>query len=50
MSDTMAGYKCAKCEEDIDVDPVNEKIICPRCSGRVILKKRPQERTTVKAE
>lgn len=45
----MSGYVCAKCEEEIDVDPVNEKIICPVCSSRVILKQRPEEKTTVKA-
>ncbi len=45
----MTGYICAKCEEDIDVDPVNEKIICPQCSGRIILKKRPTDKKTVKA-
>ncbi|MDY6777438.1 MAG: DNA-directed RNA polymerase subunit P [Candidatus Nanohaloarchaea archaeon] len=45
----MAGYICAECEEEIDVDPVNEKIICPQCSGRMILKKRPEESKTVKA-
>jgi DNA-directed RNA polymerase subunit RPC12/RpoP len=46
----VSGYICAKCEEEVDVDPVTEKIICPKCSGRMILKKRPEERKTVRAE
>jgi DNA-directed RNA polymerase subunit RPC12/RpoP len=46
----MGGYVCVSCEEEIDVDPVNEKIICPKCSGRMILKKRPEHKVTVQAE
>ncbi len=45
----MVGYICAKCESEIDIKPVREKIICPECSGRVILKKRPVEKKTVEA-
>ncbi|MDY6771697.1 MAG: DNA-directed RNA polymerase subunit P [Candidatus Nanohaloarchaea archaeon] len=45
----MAGYVCAKCEEEIDINPVKEKIICPKCSGRIILKQRPEEKQTVQA-
>ncbi|MDY6789302.1 MAG: DNA-directed RNA polymerase subunit P [Candidatus Nanohaloarchaea archaeon] len=46
----MAGYICAKCEEEIDVNPVKEKLICPECSGRMLLKKRPKTRKTVEAK
>ena len=45
----MVGYKCARCDSEIDINPVKEKIICPECSGRVILKKRPKQKKTVKA-
>lgn len=45
----MVGYICAKCEAEIDINPVKEKIICPECSGRIILKKRPRNKKTVKA-
>jgi len=45
----MAGYICVKCESEIDINPVKEKIICPECSGRIILKKRPKAKKTVKA-
>jgi DNA-directed RNA polymerase subunit RPC12/RpoP len=42
-------YVCTKCEEDVDMDPVNEKIICPYCSNRGVLKKRPETPNELKA-
>ncbi len=45
----MAGYVCVDCEEEVDIDPVNDKIICPNCSHRVLLKKRPEDPDTVDA-
>ncbi len=46
----MGGYICSKCKEEVDLNPVKEKIICPQCSGRMLIKKRPEQRKTVKAE
>ena len=43
------GYKCVKCEEEVELDPVEDKIICPSCSHRVLLKKRPEQGKTVEA-
>jgi DNA-directed RNA polymerase subunit RPC12/RpoP len=43
------GYVCVKCEEEVEVDPVEDKIICPSCSHRVLLKKRPEQGKTVEA-
>jgi len=42
-------YVCTKCEEEVDIDPVGEKIICPHCSGRSVLKKRSDEAKHVTA-
>lgn len=46
----MGGYVCVKCEEEVDIDPVEEKVICPKCSHRVLLKKRSEDPDVVKAE
>jgi DNA-directed RNA polymerase subunit RPC12/RpoP len=43
------SYVCVNCEEEVDIDPVNEKIICPKCSHRVLLKKRPDDPDVVEA-
>lgn len=45
----MGGYVCVNCEEEVDIDPVSDKVICPRCSHRVLLKKRAEDAKTVKA-
>lgn len=42
-------YVCTRCEEEVDIDPVGEKIICPHCSGRGVLKKRSGEAQHVTA-
>jgi DNA-directed RNA polymerase subunit RPC12/RpoP len=44
------GYKCVNCETEVEVDPVDDKIICPKCSHRVLMKKRPEDSVTVKVE
>lgn len=44
------GYKCVNCETEVEVDPVEDKIICPKCSHRVLMKKRPENPVTVEAE
>lgn len=46
----VEGYKCVNCEADVEVDPVDDKIICPKCSHRVLMKKRPESPVTVEAE
>ncbi|MDY6765781.1 MAG: DNA-directed RNA polymerase subunit P [Candidatus Nanohaloarchaea archaeon] len=43
------GYVCTKCENEVDIDPLSDKIICPHCSGRGVLKQRPDDAKTVKA-
>lgn len=45
----MTGFVCVKCEEEVDLDPVEEKIICPKCSHRVLLKKSPETAREVEA-
>ncbi len=45
----MPAYVCVKCEEEVEVDPVNEKVICPQCSHRVLFKKRPETPKEVEA-
>jgi len=44
------GYKCVNCETEVEVDPVEDKIICPKCSHRVLMKKRPENPVTVEVE
>ncbi|PSG99535.1 MAG: DNA-directed RNA polymerase subunit P [Nanohaloarchaea archaeon SW_7_43_1] len=43
------GYVCVSCEEEVEINPVEDKIICPSCSHRVLLKERPEQDKTVKA-
>jgi DNA-directed RNA polymerase subunit RPC12/RpoP len=42
-------YRCVKCEQEVNIDPVEEKIICPKCSHRVLLKARPENPKHVEA-
>lgn len=41
-------YKCLKCEKEIEFDQIKEKIRCPYCGYKVILKKRPK--TVIKVD
>jgi len=43
------GYKCVKCEEEVQINPVEEKIICPKCSHRVLFKMRADQPKKVEA-
>ncbi|PSH02327.1 MAG: DNA-directed RNA polymerase subunit P [Nanohaloarchaea archaeon QH_8_44_6] len=43
------SYVCVNCEQEVEINPVEEKVICPKCSHRVLLKKRPDDPDTVKA-
>ncbi|MFB6181219.1 MAG: DNA-directed RNA polymerase subunit P [Candidatus Nanohalobium sp.] len=43
------SYVCVNCEEEVELNPVEEKVICPKCSHRVLLKKRPDDPDTVQA-
>lgn len=47
--DMKMGYVCVSCEEEVEINPVEDKIICPSCSHRVLLKERPEQDKTVKA-
>ncbi|MFT4867554.1 MAG: DNA-directed RNA polymerase subunit RPC12/RpoP [Candidatus Nanohaloarchaea archaeon] len=47
--EVKTGYVCVSCEEEVEINPVEDKIICPSCSHRVLLKKRPEQGKTVKA-
>ena len=44
------GYKCVNCEADVELDPVDDKIICPKCSHRVLMKKRAENPVSVEAK
>lgn len=46
----MAGYVCVDCENEVEIDPVDDKIICPKCSHRVLLKKRSEDPNKVEAK
>jgi DNA-directed RNA polymerase subunit RPC12/RpoP len=35
----MAGYKCLKCKKDLDLE---DKVRCPFCGFRIVIKARPQ--------
>jgi len=43
------SYVCVNCEQEVEIDPVEEKVICPKCSHRVLFKKRPDDPDTVQA-
>jgi DNA-directed RNA polymerase subunit RPC12/RpoP len=45
----MTGYVCVNCEQEVDIDPVSEKIICPKCSHRVLFKRRSDDPDVVQA-
>lgn len=45
----MTSFVCVKCEEEVDLEPIKEKVICPVCSHRVLYKKRPEKPNKVKA-
>lgn len=44
----MIMYKCLKCKEKIKLEQVRDKIRCPFCGYKVIVKERPK--TVVKVE
>jgi DNA-directed RNA polymerase subunit RPC12/RpoP len=46
----VKGYKCVNCEAEVEVDPVDDKIICPKCSHRVLMKKRPENPVSVEVK
>ncbi|WP_414838269.1 DNA-directed RNA polymerase subunit P [Candidatus Nanosalina sp. VS9-1] len=45
----MAAYICVNCETEVDLEPIDEKVICPKCSHRVLFKKRPETPSKVEA-
>ena len=42
-------YKCLKCNKEIDLEQVVDKIRCPWCGYRIIMKQRPKKVTKVLA-
>ncbi len=46
----MPGYVCARCKEEVEVNPVEDKVICPKCSHRVLFKQRSDDPDHVPAE
>ena len=43
-------YRCLNCGKDIDIKQVNEKIRCPYCGYKIIIKENPNTVTTVKSD
>jgi len=43
-------YRCLKCGKDIDMKQVKDKIRCPYCGYRIIIKKAPTILVKVKAD
>jgi DNA-directed RNA polymerase subunit P len=43
-------YKCLNCGKDIELKQVKDKIRCPYCGYRVIIKKVPKTLKKVKAD
>jgi len=43
-------YKCLNCGKDIELKQVREKIRCPYCGYKIILKERPKTIVKVKAD
>jgi DNA-directed RNA polymerase subunit P len=44
----MIMYKCLKCKKQIKLEQIRDKIRCPFCGYKVIVKERPK--TVVKVE
>ena len=45
----MTKYVCLNCGREIDEKDIQNKVRCPYCGGRIILKKRPEIIKKVKA-
>ena len=43
-------YKCLDCGKEVDEESAKEKIRCPYCGFRIIVKARGKKITRVKAE
>jgi DNA-directed RNA polymerase subunit P len=43
-------YKCVKCGKDIELKQVKDKIRCPYCGYRTIVKQSPKTVKKVKAD
>lgn len=44
------SFKCLNCQKSIKDEQIKEKIRCPFCGYRVLLKQRPKTRIKVKAK
>jgi DNA-directed RNA polymerase subunit P len=43
-------YRCVKCGKDIEINQVKEKIRCPYCGYKIIIKETPKTIIKVKAD
>ena len=43
-------YRCVKCGKDIEIKQVKEKIRCPYCGYKIIIKETPKTFVKVKAD
>jgi len=43
-------YKCLNCAKEIKLDQLNERIRCPFCGYRIVVKARPKSPVTVPAK
>jgi DNA-directed RNA polymerase subunit P len=43
-------YKCLKCEKEIEMKQVKDKIRCPYCGYRIVIKQSPKTIVKVKAD
>ncbi len=43
-------YKCLKCGKNVDLKQAKEKIICPYCGYRILVKEPPKTSVKVKSE
>jgi len=43
-------YKCLKCGKEVDLKHVREKVRCPYCGYRIVIKESPKTVVKVKAD
>ena len=43
-------YICLSCKKEIDFESIRDKIRCPYCGYKVVMKKRPKTMTKVPAK
>ncbi|MBU5557982.1 MAG: DNA-directed RNA polymerase subunit P [Candidatus Aenigmatarchaeota archaeon] len=43
-------YRCLNCSKSIDIEHVKERVRCPYCGHRIIIKERPKTVVRVEAK